>query len=128
MTPNYSGFKFFCMNENHNISNSIETDTAALIVRDFGLAPLQPIQSEQDMIDCLSKAIAYMIEHKLDFLFSLLYRLDISEAKINRVLVPNYPIPANIALAQLVWERQKQRIETKRNTPVQHTDNWLWDF
>lgn len=116
------------MNEKKLNSESLEAATTALILRDFELAPPQPLLAEQEVITYLSETIGYMIEHKLDFLLSLLYRLDISEVKINRVLQPNYPMPANIALAHLVWERQKQRIETKRNIQVQHVDNWIWDF
>lgn len=116
------------MNEKDLKKESVEAATTALILRDFELAPLHPLLNEQDVIAYLSEAIGYMLEHKLDFLLSLLYRLDISELKINRVLQPNYPMPANIALAHLVWERQKQRIETKKNIQVQHVDNWIWDF
>lgn len=116
------------MSEKNNKNDALEAATTALILRDFELAPPHPLLSEQDMIDYLSEVIAYMIQHKLDFLLSLLYRLDISEIKINRVLQPNYPMPANVALAHLVWERQKQRIETKQNIHVQHVDNWIWDF
>jgi hypothetical protein len=116
------------MNEKDPKNESLDTATTALIVRDFELVPPSPLLSEQEVITYLSEVIGYMIEHKLDFLLSLLYRLDISESSINRVLQPNYPMPAHLALAHLVWERQKQRIETKKNIHVQNADNWIWDF
>ena len=79
------------------------------ILRDFELTIPDKILSEKELLDYLSEAIAYMIEHKLDFLLSLLYRLDIDEDKINKALLPGNSAPANTALAHLVLERQDRK-------------------
>ncbi len=107
--------------------NSHKEETTQLILRDFGLAePVKPF-NEQEMLDYLADAISYMIEHKMDFLLSLLYRLDVSEQKIAHALMPGNNEPANRALAALVWERQKQRVATKQAYPVQNPSEWSWD-
>lgn len=80
------------------------------------------------MIDYLADAIAYMMEHRMDFLMSLLYRLDVSESKIAYAMLPGNPLSANIALAQAVWERQKQRIATKKAFSEQNPTKWDWDL
>jgi hypothetical protein len=84
--------------------------------------------NEEEMLSYLGDAISYMIEHKLDFLLSLLYRLDVDENKIRQALLPGNPVQANIALAQLVWERQKQRVATKQHFRKQNPTNWDWDM
>jgi hypothetical protein len=107
--------------------NSHKEEITQLILQDFGLAKSEKPFSEQEILDYLAEAIAYMIEHKMDFLLSLLYRLDVSEQKIAFALMPGNSEPANIALAKLVWERQKQRVATKHAYPVQNPLNWSWD-
>lgn len=62
----------------------------------------------------LSDRIAWLIEHNMEYLLSLLYRNDVAESKIHVAISPQNPEPANIALARLVLERQRQRIATKK--------------
>ncbi len=88
----------------------------AMIVKDFELASQdEEIMTEEELFDLLANQIAYLIEHRLEFLLSLMYRLDISEAKVNFALSPFCEEPANRALARLVLERQKKRAFTKRH-------------
>ncbi len=85
----------------------------ALIVNDFELESVKEQLTEEELFDLLSNQIAYMIEHQLEVLMSLMYRLDIDEKKVNFALSPHSPEPANTGIARLVWERQKQRVFTK---------------
>ena len=103
-------------------------ETTALIVRDFELETPENPMSEAKLLAYLADVIGYMIEKKLDYLLSLLYRLDVSESKINHALMPGNPEDANVALARLVIERQKQRIATKRAYREQNPSNWNWDL
>ncbi len=103
-------------------------ETTALILRDFELAEPKNELSEQELLAYLADAIAYMIEHKMDFLLSLLYRLDVAERKINEALIPGNKEDANIALAKLVLERQKQRLATKRAYREQNPTTWDWEI
>lgn len=90
------------------------TEATALIARDFGLEGHEIPMSEADLLELVSNEVAYMIEHRIDFLMSLLYRLDVLEPDINHALSPLCPEPANIALAKLIIDRQKQRILSKQ--------------
>lgn len=108
--------------------NSSNQETTALILRDFELATPNTEMSEQELLDYLAEAISYMIEHKLDFLLSLLYRLDVSERKINQALLPGNSEDAPIALARLVLERQKLRVATKQAYREKNPTNWNWDI
>ena len=103
-------------------------ETTALIVRDFELTPPEKAMTEAELLNYLADVIAYMIENRLDYLLSLLYRLDVAEDKINRALMPGNAEDANVALARLVIDRQKRRIATKRAYREQNPSNWNWDL
>ena len=103
-------------------------ETTALIVRDFELTTPEKPMMEAELLNYLADVIAYMIEKRLDYLLSLLYRLDVAEDKINRALMPGNAEEANVALARLVIERQKRRIATKRAHREQNPSNWNWDL
>ena len=107
---------------------SANNETTALILRDFELDEPKTALTEQELLEYLAEAIGYMIEHKLDFLLSLLYRLDVSEQKINYALLPGNEDDANIALAKLVLERQKLRVATKRAYREKHPNTWNWEM
>jgi hypothetical protein len=103
-------------------------ETTALIVRDFELTTPDKVMDESELLAYLADVIAYMIDKKLDYLLSLLYRLDVAEDKINRALMPGNAEDANVALARLVIDRQKKRIATKRAYREQNPSNWNWDL
>ena len=114
----------------NNVTDKIaeNAETTALIVRDFELETPENPMSEAELLAYLADVVGYMIEKKLDYLLSLLYRLDVSESKINHALMPSNPEDANVALARLVIERQKQRIATKRAYREQNPSSWNWDL
>jgi hypothetical protein len=71
--------------------------------------------SEAEVFDLLANRIAWLIEHRMEWLLSLMYRMDVNEAKVSAALHPLAPEPANVGLARLVLERQKQRAFTKQH-------------
>jgi len=95
------------------LENSITKETTALIARDFGLEIGDEPLTEEELFNLLANEVAYMIEHRLEFLFSLMYRLDVKEQLIRKALAPDAPEIANIGLARLILQRQKDRIYTK---------------
>lgn len=94
--------------------STLNQKTTALVIRDFGLEAVDETMSEAQLFELLCNEVAYMIEYRIDFLMSLMYRLDVLEHKINFALSPVAPEPANIGLARLILERQKQRVRTKQ--------------
>lgn len=78
--------------------------------------------TEEEMFQHLCDRIAWMIEHNMEYLLSLLYRNDVEESKIYFALSPHDPDPANVALAKLVLDRQKKRMETKKKYGKQLAD------
>ncbi len=102
-------------------------ETHELIVRDFEVEELEGESiSEQALLDALADRVAWLIEYRMEFLLSLMYRMDISEAKVNDALSPANPAPANVALARLVLDRQKERIRTKQQYKQDDLEGWEW--
>jgi hypothetical protein len=83
---------------------------------------------EEEMIIMIERRIAEMMEKDMDLLLSYLYRLDISENKINGCLNPDSPFHPYTCLATLIWERQKQRIRTKQQFKSDEgiDEEWQW--
>jgi hypothetical protein len=71
--------------------------------------------SEADLITWLAPKIAQLLEERTEFLFNVFYCMDVDEAKMKAALLPCAPEPADIGLARLMIERQKQRIFTKKH-------------
>lgn len=89
--------------------------TTQQIAKDFSIQSLEKKElSEEELLNILSNQVAYYLEYELEFLFSSLYRLDIDEKKVREALLPSNEIPANVAIAQLIIDRQKQRVFTKQ--------------
>jgi len=107
------------MSDNKNNQEQIRH----LLSQDFELKGADEGISEKQLFDLLCDQVAYMIEYKLDVLLSLMYRLDIDESKVHFALSPMSVEPPNVGIAQLVWERQKQRVFTKNYYKPPSLDN-----
>ncbi len=104
--------------------SELSQQSARTIARDFELASPEDESnlSEEALFQMLCDRITWLIEHNMEYLLSLLYRNDVAERKIHDALSPICPDPANVALAKLVMERQKQRMETKKQYGSQQSD------
>lgn len=80
--------------------------------------------SEEALLELITRRVTEMMEHDIDLLMSYLYRLDISEAKINAALELNAVLPANEGLAKLILERQKERVQTKNKYKQDPIKGW----
>jgi hypothetical protein len=107
------------------MENETLQQTAALIARDFELQSTEETLTEEELLRLLAYQVAYMIDHQLEVLLSLMYRLDVDERKVAAALSPLSPEPPNINIARLVLERQKQRIFTRQH--YKQETNWDWD-
>ena len=81
-----------------------------IIKQRFELDQVDEITEEQ-LIIMLAGRISQMLDESPELLFSTLYRLDIYESKINKVLKSGDDTA--LGLAKLVLERQKEKMRTK---------------
>ena len=76
----------------------------------------------------LSKEINQLIVHDFTALVQILYRLDVSEAKLKMVLSENPKEDAGRLIAALIIERLKKREEVRKQFPAQENipeeDRW----
>lgn len=115
--------------ENSTSDRSIIQAAGEIIIRDFEIEKVvdREKMSEEELFNLLADQIAYMIEYRLEHLFSLLYRMDVKEELVRKALAPDAPDPANIGIAKLVLERQKQRNFTKATIkPEELGEDWSW--
>lgn len=111
------------------MTDPVLAQTSALVREPFELENATPPATEAELLAVLAERIAEMLETRPEYLFSLLYRLDVLEEKIHPVMRPGAREPANVGLARLVLERQKQRARTKRSVKPGATgegDEWAW--
>jgi hypothetical protein len=80
-------------------------------------------QSEQEMILLLADKVNEMMDRDMGLLLSYLYRLDVSESKVNAAMHQDDE-PVAIAVARLIWERQKMRLRTKKEVKVNKDEDW----
>lgn len=79
--------------------------------------------SEEEVLDMLTQRIAWLMEHRMEFLFSQLYRMDIDERLVRQVLDPaTVGEPPARGLARLVMHRQMERMRTKKDIRVDEID------
>jgi hypothetical protein len=62
----------------------------------------------------LAEKINTLINDDFDRLIQLLYRIDVSEEKLKKLLRENAGSDAGLLIARLILERQWQKIETRR--------------
>lgn len=79
---------------------------------------------DKDLYQLILQRVRELLDQDPNLLFSYLYRLDVLEDKINFVLKEQKQVPADEGLAQLILERQKQRVELKKKFNQKPKDNW----
>ena len=97
-------------------------DSYEQISKDLDIYNIQ--MEEGDLLEAITERVSWYLEHNVDLLLSFLYRLDVSEQDINRVLSGSNSSNPDISLATLILERQRQRMATKKRFKVDPIDGW----
>ena len=90
------------------------TLSLTLIKKEFDLDS-QTATSESFVAE-LSHAINELIKTDLSRLINILYRLDVNEEKLRKILKENQFSDAGDLIAKLVIERQMQKIESRKQS------------
>ena len=77
--------------------------------------------SLEDLKEKLALHINHLINHDFDKLVSLLYRIDVNENKMRNVLDNKEGENAPLLIAELIIERQLQKIKSRKDSKS-HTD------
>lgn len=85
----------------------------------------QNLEEKEAIFEYIKMQVAGMLDNQSDLLFSYLYRLDIDELLIKKVLNGE---TAEIAggLAQLIIDRQLQRLRTRQEYKKNDSSGWAF--
>jgi len=94
--------------------NNVLQQTAIALGSEWDLHLPEGALSEEAILQLLADRIVQVLERGPDTFFQLMYRLDISEKKLTAILDDD-----NVAakIARLVYDRQLQKIQSKRSSP-----------
>ncbi|MBT8233073.1 MAG: hypothetical protein HKO66_00635 [Saprospiraceae bacterium] len=79
--------------------------------------------SDSEMIKHIAHRVEQLLKGDPDLLMSYLYRLDVEEKNIKAAMETSIT-PAHITFANLIWDRQKQRILTKKKYKQDPIEGW----
>jgi hypothetical protein len=103
---------------------NIEGNLRETLQQSFGLSFPDWVTKEK-LIAALAQRVDELIAGNPDQLFSMLYRLDISERKIKQALAGDQDISKEIAV--LIYERQSEKIiSRKENKSTKADDDLAW--
>ncbi len=100
------------------MADTILTETALALRRDWDLA-LPGTLSEEAILQLLAERIVTILERGAETFYQLMYRLDISEKKLNAILGEDN-VPAKIA--RLVYDRQLEKIKSRHENRMRRED------
>ncbi len=80
--------------------------------------------SEVDVIASIEERVSQMMDHDIELLMSYMYRLDIAETDIKQAMKLNAKQSMPNVFAQLIWKRQKQRMETRKKYKQDPIEDW----
>jgi len=108
----------------NKLNVQLESRDKELIISNFEIEGADAAVSEEELLDILTSQVEYLLDRRLDFLLSLLYRLDILEPKIKAVLYNQEIIAPARGLAILILDRQKERVATRSKYKVDGDGSW----
>jgi hypothetical protein len=73
-----------------------------------------PADAQEALETMLAEKVNGMIRENFDQLLQLLYRIDINEQRLRRLLVENEGEDAGRIIARLIMERQWEKMESRR--------------
>ena len=87
----------------------------------FSLNSITALESDS-LLTHLSNYINELILNNFELLIQLLYRIDVSESKLKKLLLENQNEDAGKMIANLIIERQIQKIKSQTNQSNQNED------
>jgi hypothetical protein len=100
------------------MADTILNEAALALRQEWGLQ-LPETLSEEALLQLLADRIVSILEKGAETFYQLMYRLDISEKKLN-IITGQDNIPAGIA--RLVYERQLEKIRSRREHQMKQED------
>lgn len=82
-----------------------------IVSRDF---EIDDLSSESLLRERLIEAFAYLLDNDISKMMNILYRTDVDEDKLKKLLISNSELPSAEVIADAYLSRQKEKIETRK--------------
>lgn len=102
-------------------------NTIASICQSLEIQPNETFLDEKMLFEALKLRISELLENRPAYLFTLMYRIDVSEKAVRTALSPSGKEDPAATLALLVIKRQKERIAAKneyKQPPIEGWNEW----
>ncbi len=98
-----------------------------LIQSELEVEPIDQNSGEdlEELRHAILGRVAYLLDRDPNLLFSYLYRLDIDERKLNKAIIGG-GTQAVERIADLIFQRQLQRVRTKQKYKQDPIEGWNW--
>jgi len=98
------------------MKNNDIAEVSLLITKDLSLDDQELVQlSTTDQLKSrLTQVITYLLDKDFERLLRVMYRIDINEEKLKAALASNPPEDIAPNIAQLILERELQKVQTRR--------------
>ena len=82
-----------------------------IVNKDF---EVDDIPSEELLRERLIEAFAYLLDNDISKMMNILYRTDVDEEKLKKLLISNSDLPSATVIADAYINRQKEKVETRK--------------
>ena len=91
-----------------------EQEAIQIVEQNLGLVPAK--KNDNIRMEFLAEKINDLLNTDFQRLISILYRMDINESKLRALLQNNPGTDAGILIAEMMVERESQKIKTRRES------------
>ncbi|WP_421876229.1 hypothetical protein [Marinoscillum sp.] len=86
-----------------------------LILKDFGLSEEEVTSPDipEDLFDNLRRIVQHLLDHDFEKLLNVMYRIDLSEQKVKKVLTTENPKNLSKCISRMILERELQKAKTR---------------
>ncbi|MCA6078005.1 hypothetical protein [Fulvivirga sedimenti] len=78
------------------------------------ITPLSEETSGEELMEAVRKRLKFLLDTDMERLLHTLYRIDVAENRVREILSSTDPDLIDTALTELVIERIRQKLETRR--------------
>ena len=83
-------------------------------------------ESENELRNAIYARVKHLLEKDPELLMSYLYRLDVPEKQVKEAFYSKQIEDPVLELSNLIFQRQLQRVKTKKTYKQSSIDGWEW--
>lgn len=100
-------------------------DIASTLGSSYELLPMDvSVETRDELRHILAERITTLLSTQPEKLMNILYRFDVSEDKIHDVFTKAFPFDIPFKVADLIIERQQQKLLTRQQYSSGNTEHW----